>query len=156
MNNISPIVDSYILYPDQPTVEKEYIHPQAGPKGFILTAGKMDQKGCTVYREIFHYHKCKVIFLDVLCFETASMISIDVSGKVAVWKYDKVQFCGKYWYCPKATIRLDFNYRIYDVKNDSKQQAHRPSRTQVALRCTCANETCISTNHVNLWLGHCS
>ena len=136
MNNISPVVDSHILYPDQPAVEKEYIHPQAGPKGFILTAGKMDQKGCTVYREIFHYHKCKVIFLDVLCFETAaSMISVDVSGKVAVWKYDKDLFCGKYWYCPLATLRLDFNYRIYDVKKDSKQQDPSPEQLmQLQLR----------------------
>ena len=120
MNSFSPITDSYILYPDQPAVEKEYIHPQAGPKGFILTSGKMDQKGCTVYREIFHYHKCAVIFLDVLCFEKASMISVDVSGKVAVWKYEKDQFCGKYWYCPTATIQLVFNYRKYGVIGEMK------------------------------------
>ena len=50
-------MDCEVLYPCRPFVDKEYIHPNNAPKGFVLTSGNMDNLGNKVYREIFHFHR---------------------------------------------------------------------------------------------------
>ena len=118
MDNVVASADSPILYPDQPTVEKEYIHPNAAPKGFILTSGRMEKKGNKVFREIFHYHKTRIIFLDILSCQPGSVISIDANGKLAIWRYDNTFLCGKYWFRPQSSIDLDFNFCNYIPKGE--------------------------------------
>ena len=90
-----------------PFVEREYVHPVNSTKGIVLLSGKVNRSGNKVFREIFHFHKAKVIFLEVVMRITRSIISIDDKYNLAVWKYHDDFFEGKAWFRPEKATKLD-------------------------------------------------
>jgi len=96
----SPIINT------TPFVSKEFIHPNNAVKGFVLTNGVNEKLGNKVYRELFHYHKSKIVLLDVVNAISPYLLSVDQSGRVALWHYDSKYFEGKCWFRPYCTTKL--------------------------------------------------
>eukprot|EP01032_Pedospumella_encystans_P014943 gene14943-17137_t len=96
----SPIINT------TPFVSKEFIHPNNAVKGFVLTNGVNEKLGNKVYRELFHYHKSKIVLLDVVNAISPYLLSVDQTGRVALWHYDSKYFEGKCWFRPYSTTKL--------------------------------------------------
>lgn len=96
----SPIINT------TPFVSKEFIHPNNAVKGFVLTNGVNEKLGNKVYRELFHFHKSKIVLLDVVNAISPYVLSVDQSGRVALWHYDSKYFEGKCWFRPYCTTKL--------------------------------------------------
>lgn len=109
MDWLVPTMDCEIVYPVAPFVNREYIHPDNAPEGFVLSAGLSDRKGNQVFRELFHFHKEKIIFMEMMQSLSECIISIDASGLVAIWEYNKSFFDGMYWFRPSFTARLNLD-----------------------------------------------
>jgi hypothetical protein len=99
----------------RPFVAKEYVRPDLAPKGFVLQAGRPDAspRGHQVQRELFHFHKSKVVHLEAFYHQVSGLISIDERGQLAVWKYEQSLFCGKVWFKPLSTMNLNFVVRDF-------------------------------------------
>lgn len=73
---------------------------------------QQDNGNCvnSVYREVFHFHKSPIIFLDVLYRASQHLVSIDKAGAIAIWSYKPEQFSGSGWFVPMATSYLDLGF----------------------------------------------
>jgi len=109
MDYVQENMASTIIYPTTPFIQKEYIHPNNAIKGFVLTNGISEKYGNKVYRELFHYHNHKIVLLDVINTISPYIISMDQSGRVALWYYNSEYFEGKCWFRPYRTTKLVLN-----------------------------------------------
>lgn len=108
-------MDASIIYPiSKAFVDYEYLHPSSSnnnnvnsvPKGFVLSGKPEERKGNRVSREIFHFHKDKIILLEVLDKLSDTVLSMDQSGKIALWKYCPDCLQAINWFRPISTIAL--------------------------------------------------
>lgn len=106
MDHLQPTLASPVVYPAAPFVQKEFIHPQNAPSGFAVTAGVADKPGNRVFRELFHYHRHKVLLLDPIQRLSPYMLSLDQTGRLAVWQYSPKCLEGKGWFRPHSTAKL--------------------------------------------------
>jgi hypothetical protein len=106
MDHLLPTVASPVVYPSPPFVGKEFIHPLNAPTGFVLTAGVADRSGNKVFRELFHYHRHRVLLLEPVQRLSPYMLSLDQTGLLAVWRYVPQNLEGKGWFAPQSTTKL--------------------------------------------------
>jgi hypothetical protein len=106
MDHLLPTVASPVVYPSPPFVGKEFIHPLNAPTGFVLTAGVADRSGNKVFRELFHYHRHRVLLLEPIQRLSPYMLSLDQTGLLAVWRYAPQNLEGKGWFAPHSTTKL--------------------------------------------------
>jgi hypothetical protein len=93
---------------------------QGAPEGLLLASGDKSKRGNRVSRELFHYHKCSVILLDVVKGHGDTLISMDSSGLVALWRYVAEQFTGHYRFRPSDSCKLDLSWLMFDVVGKSQ------------------------------------
>jgi hypothetical protein len=67
-----------------------------------------------VYREVFHFHKSPIVFLDVLYRASEHLLSIDAAGAVAKWTYRREHFSGSGWFTPVSTTFLDLTFLSHE------------------------------------------
>jgi hypothetical protein len=106
MDHLLPTLASPVVYPSPPFVGKEFIHPLNAPTGFVLTAGVADRSGNKVFRELFHYHRHRVLLLEPVQRLSPYMLSLDQTGLLAVWRYAPQNLEGKGWFAPQSTTKL--------------------------------------------------
>lgn len=94
----------------KPFVDLEYVHPANGAPNTVLSGIKSKRRGNRVKRELFHYHKARVILVEVIDKLSDRILTMDADGYVAIWKYSKEFFHGKQWFEPLATVKLDLDY----------------------------------------------
>lgn len=83
----------------------EYVHPINSPDTILQTF--TGRKGNQVYRELFHYHKSKVILMTAVNRLSDVIFTMDENLSVALWKYQQSEFRGMCWFKPFATTQLD-------------------------------------------------
>jgi hypothetical protein len=106
MDHLLPTLASPVVYPSPPFVGKEFIHPLNAPTGFVLTAGVADRSGNKVFRELFHYHRHRVLLLEPIQRLSPYMLSLDQTGLLAVWRYAPQNLEGTGWFAPHSTTKL--------------------------------------------------
>jgi hypothetical protein len=80
----------------------------------VAGKGKFASPGSNmVLREVFHYHKGAIVYIDVLHGLSDTIISVDRTGLLALWKYKEEFFCGSGWFRPYKTLKLDLGFFSY-------------------------------------------
>lgn len=98
----------------------------------VAGKGKLASPGTNmVLREMFHYHKASIVYLDVLQGLSDTMVSVDNSGLMALWKYKESHFRSTGWFHPYKTLKLDLAFFSYcpvpfDPKASSSRAAGEP------------------------------
>ena len=127
-----------------PFVDVEYVQPQNAPD-MILSVGKTNRKGNNVYRESFHFHKAAIVFLGVINKVSDQMLSIDIDGHVALWKYAKTEFKGLCWFEPIKTTTLDISWKSFNFVAKTRQEQQNPTEQQIS-RLQCKRREIIKGN----------
>ena len=86
----------------------------SGGSESVLVKRKLPAKGSCVFRELFHYHRSKIIFLQVVGKHTPLIVSMDEDCQIALWLYSSSSFSGKSWFQPVDTAELDCNWLSFE------------------------------------------
>jgi hypothetical protein len=133
-----------IRHPRLPFVDKEFINPTQSPANFIMSVSKNSSDtsnntvipasngGNNVFREIFHWHRSPVIFLETIDEDDCTLLSIDADGIIAKWCYNPESFTGSGWFVPETVRQLPqmlVNYEPVDDDKDSMQSLNELFRS---------------------------
>jgi hypothetical protein len=113
----------------QPFVNVEYVQPANAPENMILATSDRSShrgKGNRVYRELFHYHKSRVVFMSTLANDPETILSVDENHHVATWKYRESYFKGKCWFEPMRAEELDFNKSSFELIGEEEMIPELP------------------------------
>ena len=102
----------------KPFVKTELLHPiESSGSGQLVAAGLRDDQimGNKVHRELLHFHKSQVIFLDIVHRISNKIVSVDSSGVVALWEYDEkaASLRNAGWFSPSQVAYLDLGVVEY-------------------------------------------
>lgn len=76
-------------------------------------SGNDNKKGNSVYRELFHFHKSKIVFIEIIMRKSNYIMTIDEKCVLAIWNYSPDYFEGKSWFRPQYTSHLDFQMQVF-------------------------------------------
>jgi hypothetical protein len=80
----------------------------------VAGKGKFASPGSSmVLREVFHYHKAAIVYMDVLQGLSDTLVSVDRTGLLALWKYKEEFFRNSGWFRPYKTLKLDLGFFSY-------------------------------------------
>jgi len=108
MDTKNSAVDAPILYLP-PFIDREYTHPANARNDVVIARALPNTKGNKVSRELFHFHKTRIVFIDIVMKTSNKIITVDENGTLAVWKYSAQFFEQKFWFRPEASFALDFS-----------------------------------------------
>ena len=108
MDTKNSAVDAPILYLP-PFIDREYTHPANARNDVVIARALPNTKGNKVSRELFHFHKTRIVFIDIVMKTSDKIITVDENGTLAVWKYSAHFFEQKFWFRPEASFALDFS-----------------------------------------------
>ena len=103
----------------------EFVHPINSPETILQTSS--GRKGNQVYRELFHFHKSRVILLTVVDRLSEVLFSMDEDQCVALWRYEKEAFMGMCWFRPAATGQLDLTLKTNTYVGDTPSLYSEPT-----------------------------
>jgi hypothetical protein len=117
-------LDAPIIY-QPPFVELEFQNPAILDEDSklaknLLVRGRKDCRGNRVEREIMHFHQSKILFLEVLAINSDVILSIDVEGKLALWKYSLEFFGGQCRFVPEITADIKKSITNYTSIGDKQ------------------------------------
>lgn len=81
---------------------------------------EIKEKKKIVRREYFNCHLRRIIFIGFIENFTTKMVTVDESGVIVMWLYNKNAFSGYVWYLPQNRYRLNLKYNIYVPMEDSE------------------------------------
>ena len=122
-----------IRHPLPPFVDREFINPTQSPANFIVSVSsvaadvnipitnKKTLTGNRVFREIFHWHRAPVTFIETIDKDLCQFLSIDEDGIIAKWHYDPEHFTGSCWFVPDAVCKLPHRLVEYEVTDNEKE-----------------------------------
>ncbi len=107
------------LYVLKPFVQLEYQNPKfqdETTRQNLLILGRDTALGNKVEKEIFHFHRDPIVFLEMLALKGNSgrIISVDEKGVVALWNYDKEYFNGQCRFVPEKTAEISVILSSYE------------------------------------------
>lgn len=101
-----------------PFIDREYTHPANARNDVVIARSLPNTKGNKVFRELFHFHKTKIVFIDIAMKTSDKIITVDQNGTLAVWKYAPQYFEQKFWFRPESSFALDFNRTEFQNASD--------------------------------------
>jgi hypothetical protein len=144
LSNI-PVNSTKDEYP--PTfVDKEFMNPNIAPDGFVLAIQNKNELQSNnnetkttnlVFRELFKFHENPILILESFTvppttttnnnelknnFLQEMIISLDNSGKIALWKYSSDRFRGSAWFVPEMVKQFSFTAIDYEKVSESSYQ----------------------------------
>lgn len=102
-----------------PFVGMEYVIPGTVHEDVVIATANKAALGNKVFRELFHFHKAKIIFLGVVSVNSDTIVSIDSASVLAMWKYDRPYFEGNCWFVPQYSAQLDLRVKYYEPTSPS-------------------------------------
>lgn len=103
---------------DEENKEKEKVEEKK--KIEKIEEKEIKEKKKIVRREYFNCHLRRIIFIGFIENFTTKMVTVDESGVIVMWLYNKNAFSGYVWYLPQNRYRLNLKYNIYVPMEDSE------------------------------------
>jgi hypothetical protein len=130
-------------------VDKEFMNPNIAPDGFVLAIQNKNELKSNnnetkttnlVFRELFKFHENPILIMESFTVPTTTststtssnelknnfiqemIVSLDNSGKIALWKYSSDSFRGSAWFVPEMVKQFSFTAIDYEKVSESSYQ----------------------------------
>jgi hypothetical protein len=130
-------------------IEKEFMNPNIAPDGFVLAIQNKNELKSNnnetkttnlVFRELFKFHENPILIMESFTVPTTTttsttfnnelknnflqemIVSLDNSGKIALWKYSSDSFRGSAWFVPEMVKQFSFTAIDYEKVSESSYQ----------------------------------
>ena len=113
MDTKNTSLDAPVVYLP-PFIDREFTHPANAKSNVVVARALPNTKGNMVSREVFHFHKSRVVLIDIVGKTSNRILTIDETGTLAIWRYDPLFFEEKFWFRPETTITLDLSRVEYE------------------------------------------